>query len=697
MHRPLPKVGGSTIGKILYLQHLLALKRENREKSMKSSWYRAVVDFLRLVVRGLVLGWSLERKSLLFLGVALTLPIGLAFWFVLQVVAEPLVKQTTQQAARDYAKSVVAWRHVDRRTAGGNELRRPTGDATLVYPDQNSYFLPDQLAILRKDLIDNPDYRYEFLMLDRELEYVDLDSADIPTSQNEEQLLKDLEKSFRDRIGKLEELRNAWRSATSVDQTLSTSTQPNTLPVPANSIRNEAQPNGASNAENAPGVNPNIGSLKQLESQLAEIVHLYREDGPVTPEPGSRMRFADETPREGWYVYYHAIDFPESCLDCHRRFERFGAQQVPFRVVKVLLPFRLTQVASPATLAWMITVAMLTVAATLLVIHWVLRRLVLTPLQHLRDVSDEISRGKTDLRVNIDTGDEFNQLADAFNRMLRHMTDGQEKLQTLNSELDVRVDQLAQANLHLFEANRLKSDFLANMSHELRTPLNSIIGFSDVLHDISSLTEKQRRYASNIQRSGKLLLDMINDILDLAKVEAGKMRVTPTSFHLHSLISAQCDMLRSLIDEKNMDLQIQTTGDIQEVFQDQPKMQQILTNLLSNAIKFTPDGGLVTVSFGAVSDKYFFITVKDTGVGIPESDFEIIFEKFRQSNAVLENDGLTRQHSGTGLGLSIVKELCKLLGGEVRLSSQLGTGSTFQVVLPIHYEQFQSSELAAPQ
>ena len=432
-----------------------------------------------------------------------------------------------------------------------------------------------------------------------------------------------------------------------------------------------------------------------LDEQLLEMERLFREAGPVLPGDERNNRFAAQTPPEGWYVYYHVVNFSDNCLVCHRRFERFGAQQVPFWVVKVLLPFRLTQVATPATLAWLITVAMLTVAGTLLVVHWVLRRLVLNPLQHLKSVSDEISRGNSNLRVNIDTGDEFNELADAFNRMLRHMTEGQDKLQTLNSELDVRVDQLAQANLHLFEANRLKSDFLANMSHELRTPLNSIIGFSDVLHDITSLTDKQRRYAANIQKSGTALLAMINDILDLAKVEAGKMRVTPTSFKLVDLVSAQCDMLRSLVDEKNMDLQIEEEGELEEVFQDQPKIQQILMNLLSNAIKFTPDGGLVTVSLGRMSERYFYITVKDTGVGIPESDFEVIFEKFRQSNAVLENDGLTRQHSGTGLGLSIVKELCKLLGGEVRLSSQLGTGSTFQIVLPMHYEPSPQRELAS--
>jgi two-component system sensor histidine kinase BarA len=617
---------------------------------MKSPHFRVGFDFLRKLVHSLFRGWSLEKKSLLFLGFALILPISLAFWFVLEVVAEPLVMQTTRQAARDYAKSVIAWRHVDRRAAGTIEP---------VLPSRNSHFLPEALAILRKDLIDNPDYRHEFLMLDNVVQHTDLNSADLPTTAHEEQLLEQLETNFRDRLQKM----------VSVD----------------------TEANGSANESNSPGAS----ELRAVRGAELEFENLYQEDGPVFPDPDSKIRFAEETPPEGWYVYYHAVDFSANCLNCHQRFMTASAEDVPFRVVKVLLPYRLTQVAKPTTLALMITVAMVTVAATLLVVHWVLRRLVLNPLQHLRNVSDEISRGNAELRANIDTGDEFNELGDAFNRMLRHMIEGQAKLQTLNSELDLKVDQLAQANLHLFEANRLKSDFLANMSHELRTPLNSIIGFSDVLHDISSLTDKQRRYAANIQKSGKLLLDMINDILDLAKVEAGKMEVSPTSFDIAMLVGAQCDMLNSLIDEKNMDLQIESDPELREVFQDQSKIQQILTNLLSNAIKFTPDGGRVTVSLGKLSDKYFHITVADTGVGIPDDDFEVIFEKFRQSNAVLQNGGLTRQHSGTGLGLSIVKELCKLLGGEVRLSSQLGTGSTFQVVLPIQYDYSHANELIA--
>jgi signal transduction histidine kinase len=144
-------------------------------------------------------------------------------------------------------------------------------------------------------------------------------------------------------------------------------------------------------------------------------------------------------------------------------------------------------------------------------------------------------------------------------------------------------------------------------------------------------------------------------------------------------------MLRSLIEEKNMDLRVNISPDMASIYQDQPKIQQILTNLLSNAIKFTPDGGLITVSIGNIGDDLFHMTVADTGVGIPESDFDVIFEKFRQSNSIVQGSGLTREYSGTGLGLSIVKELCKLLGGEIRLSSQLGTGSTFQVILPRHY------------
>jgi signal transduction histidine kinase len=220
------------------------------------------------------------------------------------------------------------------------------------------------------------------------------------------------------------------------------------------------------------------------------------------------------------------------------------------------------------------------------------------------------------------------------------------------------------------------------MSHELRTPLNSIIGFSEVLQSLDALNDKQKRYAATIHKSGRDLLEMINDILDLAKMEAGKMEVRLTEFRIDAVIHEQCDLVSTMAEDKNIDLRVEIDKDLPLLYQDQTKVQQILTNLLSNAIKFTPEGGRITV--GAKSDPKGRIEfwVADTGVGIPAHEKEIIFEKFRQGKAVLGRDNLTREYSGTGLGLSIVKELCKLLGGEVTLESELGKGSTFRVILP---------------
>lgn len=458
---------------------------------------------------------------------------------------------------------------------------------------------------------------------------------------------------------------------------------------------------------NHPITGDELELMKQLEVQFRDYEKSLIEKASNAP-PGDnaldmldRLRlsrtspgesvFAESGPTDGWYTYYYPIRFPQLCLDCHRT---SGDVATPFCVMRVKLPQEETTVWTVSILAAMISWAMVTLAVTLLIMHLIMRKLVISPLQHLRAVSEEIIRGKLDQRAEIDTDDEFRELADAFNRMLRHLTESQEQLQDLNQTLDIKVDQLAQANLHLYEANRLKSDFLANMSHELRTPLNSIIGFSDVLQDISSLTDKQRRYAANIQKSGRMLLEMINDILDLAKIEAGKLQVKPLLFNLNQILQAQCDMMRSLSEEKNIDVQLVPDTSLELVFQDAPKIQQIVNNLLSNAVKFTPEGGLVTITTGTMNTDYFHITITDTGVGIPESDFEVIFEKFRQSNAILQGDNLTRQYSGTGLGLSIVKELCKLLGGEISLSSHVGKGSTFRVTLPRHYNNTTLSDAA---
>jgi signal transduction histidine kinase len=318
----------------------------------------------------------------------------------------------------------------------------------------------------------------------------------------------------------------------------------------------------------------------------------------------------------------------------------------------------------------------------------VVRYVIVKPVKHLRDVANAVREGDVEQRAVIRTGDEFEELAGAFNRMLRQLLSQQSELRVVNDELDHRLDELAQANMKLYEMNRLKSDFLATVSHELRTPLNSILGFSDVLSAIDALDEKQLRYVSNIQRSGRMLLDMINDILDLAKVESGKMEVRLSEFKINALAAAQCDMARPLAEKKNIDLDCEASASLPPLRQDQAKVQQILNNLLSNAIKFTPEGGRIFVSAQRDEQGDLRLKVTDTGIGISPDEQQLVFEKFRQASSALpDGDAMTREYSGTGLGLSIVRELCRLLGGDVSLESELGKGSTFTIRLPWRLEE----------
>jgi signal transduction histidine kinase len=225
----------------------------------------------------------------------------------------------------------------------------------------------------------------------------------------------------------------------------------------------------------------------------------------------------------------------------------------------------------------------------------------------------------------------------------------------------------------LFENNRLKSEFLSTMSHELRTPLNSIIGFSETLLAADNLTDKQHRYVSHIMTSGQRLLALINDILDLAKLEAGKMRLHPETLNLAAICEHAVAMFRPQAEKKNIDLRIQVDPHAPPIRQDAGKIHQILANLLSNAIKFTPEGGRVTLK-AETDGRDLTLTVSDTGVGIAPEEQELIFDKFRQAA-----HPMTREQGGTGLGLSIVRELARLLQGDVTLHSELGRGSTFTV------------------
>ncbi|MFO1002566.1 MAG: HAMP domain-containing sensor histidine kinase [Planctomycetaceae bacterium] len=321
----------------------------------------------------------------------------------------------------------------------------------------------------------------------------------------------------------------------------------------------------------------------------------------------------------------------------------------------------------------------------MLAAYAIVRYIIVKPVQHLKDVSDEIARGNLNLRADISTGDEFEELSHAFNRMLRHMMTVNDELRSLNDSLDGKIDQLAQANMELFNNNKLKDDFLATISHELRTPLNSILGFSDILQSAANLDERQKRYVHNIQTSGQSLMVQINDLLDLAKIESGKMDLHRTEVQIADLLELQMQQIMPLADRKNIDLRIEAPPQALPLLQqDRSKINQILTNLLSNAIKFTPEGGRVRISSRLAEPEFIEFSVEDTGIGIPLQEQEHIFEKFRQgSTGTGTRDHVKREYEGTGLGLSIVRELARLLGGDVSLRSEFGKGSLFIVRLPI--------------
>jgi PAS domain S-box-containing protein len=258
----------------------------------------------------------------------------------------------------------------------------------------------------------------------------------------------------------------------------------------------------------------------------------------------------------------------------------------------------------------------------------------------------------------------------------------EEEIRKLNEELEYKVKErtreLEIANKRLQEASQAKSEFLANMSHELRTPLNSIIGFSEVLFErtFGDLNDRQSRYVKNIHTSGKHLLNLINDILDLSKVEAGKIELKYEEVVLNDIFNECQTLVTSMAKKKNIMLNFKVE-DIQKIDVDPIRFKQIMYNLLSNAIKFTPEGGMVNVE-AKPSDEMIEISVKDTGIGIAKEHYEKVFEEFTQ----IENP-YTKQYKGTGLGLPLTKRLVELHGGKIWVESEVRKGSTFTFTIPM--------------
>ncbi len=316
---------------------------------------------------------------------------------------------------------------------------------------------------------------------------------------------------------------------------------------------------------------------------------------------------------------------------------------------------------------------------------------ILNPLLAVALSSKKIGKGDLSQRVSVVSRDEIGELSESFNQMAMQLKHSRDEITELNrglekkvkertQELELTLEDLELKNQQLVVANRLKSEFLANMSHELRTPLNSIMGFCElVIHDENQkLTPKGKKNLENVLESGKDLLALINSILDLAKIEAGKMPVEVVQFNAAEVIEDCIAVNEVLISGKNIHIE-KNFSKLPLCHSDAVKFKQIVNNLLNTAIKFTEKGQVVVTL--KKEDDHLVLKVRDTGIGISLENQKIIFDEFRQVDAAS-----TRRYGGSGLGLAIVKKLTGLLGGSVDVESEEGKGSSFTVILPMCFE-----------
>ena len=307
------------------------------------------------------------------------------------------------------------------------------------------------------------------------------------------------------------------------------------------------------------------------------------------------------------------------------------------------------------------------------------------PIRQMEARLREIASGDFSRHLEVPNRDELGVLTANLNRMNDELGRLYAELQTRNSELTVALaentrlfHELEEKSSQLEVASRHKSEFLANMSHELRTPLNAIIGFSDVLLEkmFGELNAKQADYLQDILSSGRHLLALINDILDISKVEAGRMELERTRFDLSGVLDTGLRMIHERAERHGIALNLDIDPAISPIEADERMIKQVVVNLLSNAVKFTPDGGQIDVN-AHLRDGEVWVSVHDTGIGIALEDQTRIFDEFQQAKS-----GTTKAEEGTGLGLTLSKKFVELHGGRIWVNSEEGVGSTFTFTLP---------------
>jgi signal transduction histidine kinase len=447
-----------------------------------------------------------------------------------------------------------------------------------------------------------------------------------------------------------------------------------------------------------------VGEAQSQGRRGPLFLQLKRDAGSLDPPADQALKAFQRNPRQdqtvikvederGAVLYrcFRAVRIETTCANCHKQAD--PAKQLPTQVDELvaMIDVGMPGTAASGPLVWwtrgaLVIGGVLAALVAVIVFAVIMQRVILRPVGRLRDMADKVAEGDLTVRSNIRSADELQRLGDSFNEMLSAIADEREKLRSANRALDLKLNELAEVNVTLHQANQVKSEFLANVSHELRTPLNSIIGFADLLCE--SADDRVRRYGQNVSIAAKNLLAMINDLLDLAKIEAGRAVARFDKVSVTDTCQTLLALMKPLADNKQLDLQGELAADLPIIVTDGGKPQQILYNLLSNAIKFTPVGGRVTLASrregathaGAMEE--VSVSVSDTGPGIAEAEQQRIFEKFYQVDRTL-----TRESSGTGLGLAISKELTNLLGGRLTLKSSPGHGAEFTLTLPVEPPQ----------
>ncbi len=423
--------------------------------------------------------------------------------------------------------------------------------------------------------------------------------------------------------------------------------------------------------------------FKKDDKKIAGLTvqqRLMVEDLRNDEDSSDQIRF--ETRKNTLYSsYVRVFRATEGCITCHNpqgsagafnRNEAIGAVVVERPAAEIRRAVLLNRV-------WIIVAGLISGTGAIVAFYIITQRVILSPIRQLRALANNVAEGNLDIRSSINTRDEYEKLAEAFNHMLDGLQAAQEKLRQANRQLDDKIIELSERNIELFKANKIKGEFLANISHEFRTPLNSIMGFAQVLRDKPELLreDKGKRYAENIIVGGQRLLNMINDLLYLAKAEANKIQLHIEQIKVDEICDAVMSSFSEMTREKDIKVELEVQRDIPILVTDAGKIQQILENYMSNAVKFTPAQGKITLSVVILDDKTIRFSVTDTGCGIAEADKEKLFQKFGQLG-----NPLTRESGGTGLGLAISKELADMLAGQVGFESQLDKGSTFWLDIP---------------